>query len=126
MGRLGPQPQLIASLPRADRKQLRASIDRALAEAGIVDPDKRGRGLDRIIGTTLDPVANHVARYLDLVAIRDVPVNEIAAWWRIRSKIAHGSAVDVNASDLMRLINCFQTSLRREAGIEPLPNAHPA
>jgi hypothetical protein len=121
VGRLGNQPRLSGLLSARRKRGLQASIDRALREAGVEDADKRARALERLLGATQERLAAHVVRYLELMGIHDVTVDEIANWWTIRGQIAHGSGVQVDVSDLNRLVHCFQTALRRAAGIEPVP-----
>ena len=121
VGRLGNQARLGGLLSARRKRGLQASIDQALREAGVEDAGKRARALERLLGATQERLAAHVVRYLELMGIHDVTVNEIANWWTIRGQIAHGSGVQVDRSDLDRLVHCFQTALRRAAGIEPVP-----
>jgi hypothetical protein len=121
VGRLGSQPALAGILASGSKPALRSAVDIALEQAGVGDSEKRNRGVERLLGTTLEPVAAHVRQYLDLVALTDASVDDIARWWRVRGEVAHGSGVEIDVSDLNRLMNCFQTALRRDAGIEPIP-----
>lgn len=121
VGRLGPQPQLVGLLDSSAKSGLRSGIQTALQDAGVNDAEPQKRAVEQLLRTTLEPVAAHVRRYLDVVEVPNVSVDEITLWWRTRGQIAHGSTVNTDVGELSRLITCFQTALRRELGIEPVP-----
>jgi hypothetical protein len=118
VGRLRNQPRLVGLLTAGSKPDLLSKIDTALMEAGVESAEKRTRGVQRLLDTTLEPVAAHVVRYLTMVEVDDVSVDDIARWWRTRSQVAHGSAASLDLADLNRLITCFQVALRRELGLE--------
>jgi hypothetical protein len=118
---IGSQPQLSGMIQDASKPTLRSAIEKALSEAGVIEVQRQRRGVDRLLTTTLEPLAAHVRRYLDTVAVVDASVEDIARWWRVRGEVAHGSGAEIDLSDLHRLVNCSPTALRRAAGLEPLP-----
>jgi hypothetical protein len=99
---------------------LKDALETALQAAGIESAEQRNRGFQHLLATTLDPVATHVVKYLEQVAVQDVTVEDVGRWWRIRGQIAHGSDASVDLSDLNRLLTCFQAALRRESGLRLL------
>ncbi len=118
IGRLGPQSRLAGQLTTASRQALQSATESALLRAGIGSAEKRNRGVERLLDTTLEPVAAHAIRYLTSLAVENASLDDVKRWWRIRGQIAHGSAVTVDLSDLNRLLMCFQAALRRELGLE--------
>ena len=122
VGRLGDQPRLAGIVRPGSKPGLESKVGTALKEAGVESAEKRTRGSQRLLETTLEPVAVHVVQYLEMMAVDEVSVEDIARWWRIRSQIAHGSGASLDLSDLNRLLTCFQTALRREVGLEVPPD----
>jgi hypothetical protein len=118
VGRLRDQPRLEGLISVDTKSELESKVDTALMEAGIESAEKRKRGIQRLVETTLESVAAHVVRYLKNTGVDDVSVDDIARWWRTRSQIAHGSGARLDLADLNRLITCFQMALRRELGLE--------
>jgi hypothetical protein len=70
VGRLGAQPRLTELLKAGGKRDLRTAAESALQEAGVDDFEKRNRGIERLLGTTQKPLAVHVLRYLELLAVQ--------------------------------------------------------
>lgn len=117
VGALGHQPTVSKMLTRQERRALRPDLRSFLSGAGLGEVSDRI--IERVFGTTQNRVADHVHAFLASVGISDVPSDEIEEWWRKRSKIAHGEAVDLDPGRLRALIDVFQRALRQAAGVDP-------
>jgi hypothetical protein len=120
IGTIGAQQTVSNRLTSEARRQLQREITPAIDAARL--DDLAERITQRVLSTTVGPVANHVHSYLLGVGIADTSPDEINRWWRTRGTIAHGGAVDINNGDLNHLITVFQTALRRTAKAEELPS----
>lgn len=116
VGAFGAQPTLTQRLRSSKRRQLQKGLRSHLSTVGLDDMYERVS--ERILTTTIGPVAEHINAYLSGLGVLGVSVEEISRWWRTRGRIAHGAAVDIELGDLNHLIAVFQTGLRRTAGAE--------
>lgn len=118
VGAMGAQPTVSKMLTTRERGTFRPDLQSVLSEAGLGEVSDRI--IDRVFGTTQNRVADHMHAFLASVGINDLPSDVIAEWWRKRSKIAHGEAVDLDPDSLRWLIDVFQRALRRAAGAEAI------
>jgi hypothetical protein len=122
VGAAGHQQTLASQLGPDKDRQLQAVLRTALHDLGLDDlADKVGQ---RVRSTPVNRVADHVRGHLARLGVTDATADQINRWWRIRSALAHGDAVDIDQGELNRLITVFQTALRRSVGAEQIP--HPA
>jgi len=99
------------------RRQLQRELRTLLTTVEL--DDLRERVSERVLTTTVGPVAEHIYTYLSGLGVPNVSVEDINRWWRTPGRIAHGAPVDIEQGDLNRLITVFQTALRRTGGAEP-------
>lgn len=123
IGTIGPQDTVSGQLD-SDRRRVLMEAVRAAAEAAHL-PSMVDRIVQRVLGTTTGPVANHVHRYLTGLGIDSASPDDINRWWRTRGTLAHGGTVAIERGDLNHLINVLQVALRRTAGAEPIPARQP-
>lgn len=71
---------------------------------------------NQLLTTNKEPVARHLVGYLESVGLQDYTVPEVATWWRIRGKIAHGESADSEQlkQAVSRISQAVQNTLRVE------------
>lgn len=117
VGTAGSQPTVAQRLRSTKRRQLQMGLRTLLTTVEL--DDLRERVSERVLTTTVGPVAEHIYTYLSGLGVPSVSVEDINRWWRTRGRIAHGAPVDIEQGDLNRLITVFQSALRRTGGAEP-------
>ncbi len=117
-GVVGPQKTISARLAeeRKSSEELVAGIATVADNSGIGELAQRMT--ERVLSTTLGPVADQIHAFFEQVSISNVSRADIRKWWSTRGSIAHGGAPDIDPGDLNHLITVFQTALRRVAGSE--------
>jgi hypothetical protein len=107
--------RLLSKSEPASYDAFKAKFEQFLKPWGFTNAEV-SRLRDHLLTTNKEPVAHHLVSYLESTAISGFAVPEVAKWWRMRGKIAHGESI--RAEELQQVISritqAVQSALKEE------------
>ena len=107
--RLGEPALLLKNkLSPGSYRKFKEALDQFLRQWGI---SKRENSWikERVCTTHQERIAQHFLTYLVSIGVTGYTLEDIGAWWRIRSKIAHGSS-SINSNTLGQSLGSLCTA----------------